>query len=145
MMKDFTEDLLRLFSSRTRCQIMELMAKGYDHPEDLSKKLDITRQGIDKHLLELHDWGLVERNAIFPPDGRPKIVYELTSECRQLLLTLDTVGGNYKESMIARAEDQMDTLDTKLADGELDEELYHRKIREIKKRWRYNELKNEKD
>ncbi len=144
-MKDFTEDLLKLFSSRTRCQILQLMSKGYDHPEDLSKKLDITRQGIDKHLLELHDWGLVERNAIFPPDGRPKIVYELTGESKQLLKTLDMVGDSYKESMLARADDQIDVLDTKLAQGELDEDLYYRKVADIKKRWRYSELQNEKD
>ncbi len=144
-MKTFTEELLRLFSSKTRCTILELMAKGYDHPEDLAKKLDLTRQGIDKHLIELHDWGLLERNAIFPPDGRPKIVYELTGECRQLLSALEKVGESYKESMIDRAETEMGNLDTRLADGELDEELYYRKVRDIKKRWRYHILKNEKD
>ncbi len=52
---------------------------------------------------------------------------------------------SYKESMLARADDQIDVLDTKLADGELDEELYHRKVADIKKRWRYRELQNEKD
>lgn len=145
MMDTFTEDLLRLFSSTTRCSILELMSKGYDHPEDLAKKLELTRQGIDKHLLELHDWGLVERNAIFPPDGRPKIVYELTGECRQLLDTLDKVGDSYRESMIYRAETAIEHLDSKLAEGELDEEIYERKIKEIKKRWRYHQIKNEKD
>ncbi len=145
VMKDFTEDLLRLFSSRTRCRILELLGKGYDHPEDLAKKLELTRQGIDKHLLELHDWGLLERNAIFPPDGRPKIVYELTKECRQLLETLDRVGMSYMESMIDRAETEIEHLDSKLADGELDEEIYMKKVREIKKRWKYRKLKSEKD
>ncbi len=144
-MKKFTEDVLSLFSSPTRCMIIDLMGKGYDHPEDLAKKLDMTRQGVDKHLLELHDWGLVERNAIFPPDGRPKIIYELTKQCRQLTNTLDKIGDRYKETMISRAEVQLENLDMKLAEGELAEEIYEKKVAEVKKRWKYDLLKNEKD
>lgn len=144
-MKKFTEDMLSLFSSPTRCMIIDLMSKGYDHPEDLAKKLEMTRQGVDKHLLELHDWGLVERNAIFPPDGRPKIIYELTKQCSQLVNTLDKIGGRYKETMISRAEIQLEHLDMKLAEGDLAEEIYEKKVAEVKKRWKYDALKNEKD
>ena len=145
VMKDFTEDMLRLFSSPTRCNIMGLLSKGYDHPEDIAKKLKLTRQGIDKHLLELHDWGLVERNAIFPHDGRPKIIYELTRECRELLTTLDKVGESYMESMMSRADREISLLDDRLAEGELAEELYHKKVSEVRKRWRYDRLMREKD
>ncbi len=144
-MKKFTEDMLSLFSSPTRCSIIELLGKGYDHPEDLAKKLKITRQGVDKHLLELHDWGLVERNAIFPPDGRPKIIYELTKQCKQLVSTLDKIGDRYKETMISRAETQLEHLDMKLAEGELAEEIYEKKVDEVKRQWKYDLLKNEKD
>ncbi len=144
-MEKFTEDLLRVFSSPTRCTIIELMNKGYDHPEDLAKKLEMTRQGIDKHLLELHDWGLVERNAIFPPDGRPKIIYELTKQCRQLVNTFDKIGERYLDTMISRADTEMENLDIKLAEGKLSEEIYEKKVEEVKKRWKYDRLKNEKD
>ncbi|MFO8109042.1 MAG: ArsR family transcriptional regulator [Thermoplasmata archaeon] len=144
-MKKFTEEMLSLFSSPTRCTIIELMSKGYDHPEDLAKKLEMTRQGVDKHLLELHDWGLVERNAIFPPDGRPKIIYELTKECRQLRNALDNIGDKYRETMISRAENELEHLDTKLAEGDLAEEIYEKKVREVKNRWNYDRLRIEKD
>lgn len=144
-MNEFTEEMLRLFSSKTRCRIIELLGEGWDHPDDIADKLDMTRQAIDKHLLELHDWGLVERNAIFPPDGRPKIIYEQTKQCRQLTRTLDKVGDRYKDTMISRAEMEIDQLDSKLAKGEISEEVYDKKVAEVKKRWNYRELTNEKD
>ena len=148
-MKEFTEDLVSLFASGTRCKIIEMLRQGYDHPEDIAEDLEMTRQAVDKHLIELHNWGLVERNAIFPPDGRPKIVYELTSECRQLVKVLDSIAEKYKQSMVKRAEKEIEHLDMKLAEGELAEKIYNKKIKEVKERWHYDELKeveeNEKD
>ncbi|MFO7793106.1 MAG: ArsR family transcriptional regulator [Candidatus Saliniplasma sp.] len=139
-MNEFTEQLLRLFSSKTRCRIIEMLMKGYDHPEDIADDLEMTRQAVDKHLIELHDWGLVERNAVFPPDGRPKIVYELTRECKQLTKVFDRIANKYKKSMINRAEKEMEHLDIKLAEGEIVENIYEKKTKEIKKRWGYEEL-----
>jgi len=118
-----------------------MLGSGYDHPEDIAEELGMTRQAIDKHLIELHDWGLVERNAIFPPDGRPKIIYELTKECKQLLKVLDKIGDRYRTSMIDRAEREMEQLDLKLIEDELAEKIYEKKIKEVKKRWRYDDLK----
>ncbi len=143
-MKDYTEDLLSLFSSGTRCKIIDMLKEGYDHPDDLAEELDITRQAVDKHLLELHDWGLVERNAVFPPDGRPKIMYELTKECRKLISTFDKIADRYKDSMIRRAENEIENYDIKLAEGEISERVYMKKVEETKKKWNYDELKNKK-
>ncbi|MGM0405309.1 MAG: ArsR/SmtB family transcription factor [Thermoplasmatota archaeon] len=140
MMKEFTEQLLRLFSSKTRCKIIDMLKSGYDHPEDIADDLDMTRQAVDKHLLELHDWGLVERNAVFPPDGRPKIMYELTRECKQLIKVLDRIGDKYRRSMINRAEKEIEQFDIKLVEGEIAEKIYDKKIQEIKKRWDYDRL-----
>lgn len=142
MMKDYTEEMLSLFSSGTRCKIIEMLAEGYDHPDDLAEELEITRQAVDKHLIELHDWGLVERNAIFPPDGRPKIIYELTKECRKLTTTLDKIAERYKESIIRRAENEIENYDIKLAEGEISEKIYMKKVKEVKERWNYDELKD---
>ncbi len=117
-----------------------MLNRGYDHPEDIAEDLDMTRQAVDKHLIELHDWGLVERNAIFPHDGRPKIIYELTRECKQLAKVFDRIGDKYRNSMINRAEKDMEQFDIKLAEGEIAEKIYDKKINEIKKRWKYEVL-----
>ncbi len=141
-MKDFTKEMIGIFASETRCKILEMLGEGYDHPEELAAELELTRQAIDKHLLELHDWGVVERNAVFPHEGRPKIVYELTKSGKKLMNTLDNLAERYKETMLERAEDEIEQLDIKLATGELSEKIYRKKVKEIKDRWNYPELKS---
>lgn len=144
MMKKFTKEIVGLFSSGTRCRILEMLREGYDHPDDIAEELDLTRQAVDKHLKTLHDWGIVERNAVFPPEGRPKIVYELTKPGRQLMNTLDRLAERYKRTMIDRVEDEIEQLDIKLASGEISEKIYKKKVKEIKERWDYEGLKDEK-
>jgi len=116
-MKEFTKEMIGIFSSETRCKILEMLGEGYDHPDELAEELGLTRQAIDKHLVELHDWGIVERNAVFPHEGRPKIVYELTKAGKKLMNTLDNLSERYKETMLERAEEEIEQLDMKLATG----------------------------
>ncbi|MEF8835406.1 MAG: ArsR family transcriptional regulator [Candidatus Thermoplasmatota archaeon] len=144
-MKDFTKDLIGIFSSGTRCKILEMLLEGYDHPDDLAEELELTRQAVDKHLVELHDWGMVERNAIFPHEGRPKIVYELTKAGKRLMNTLDSLAEKYRETMVDRAENEIEQLDRKLAEGDLSEKIYKKKVKDIKDRWNYSELKVEEN
>ncbi len=144
-MKDFTKEMIGAFSSETRCKILEMLGEGYDHPDELAEELGLTRQAVDKHLVELHDWGIVERNAVFPHEGRPKIVYELTKAGKKLMNTLDNLAEKYKETMLERAEGEIEQLDMKLATGELSEKIYRKKVKEIKYRWNYSELKSEED
>jgi len=142
-MKDFTKEMLGIFSSDTRCRILEMLSEGYDHPDDLAEELGLTRQAVDKHLVELHEWGMVERNAVFPHEGRPKIVYELTKQAKRLMNTLDRLAERYRETMLERAEEEIEDLDMKLAAGDLSEKIYRKKVEEIKERWNYPELKGE--
>lgn len=46
-------ELIRIASSETRRQILRLLQQGFDHPEDLAKKLKIRRTSVDKQLAEL--------------------------------------------------------------------------------------------
>ncbi|MFP3871988.1 MAG: ArsR family transcriptional regulator [Candidatus Natronoplasma sp.] len=142
-MKDFTKDMIGIFCSDTRCDIMEMLREGYDHPDDLAEELELTRQAVDKHLILLHDRGMVERNAVFPPEGRPRIVYELTKSGKRLMNTLDKLAERYKGTMVERAENEIEELDMKLASGDLSEKIYKKKVKEVKDRWDYTELKDE--
>ncbi len=139
-MRGFTKEMISIFSSKTRCEILEMLMEGYDHPDDLAEELGLTRQAVDKHLVKLHEWGMVERNAVFPPEGRPKIVYDLTRSGKKLMNTLDKLARRYRATMIERAENEIEQLDRKLAEGELSEKVYKKKIKEIKQRWGYTEL-----
>ncbi len=128
-------ELVRIASSETRRQILRLLQQGFDHPEDLSKKLKIRRTSVDKQLLELFEWGLVDRAAVFPPNGRPRIVYQVTQRGRDLLDLLERVVKEYTSSFRADYERELEALEGKLAAGEIAEEMYFKRRKEVEARY----------
>src|SRR5512137_1992942 len=128
-------ELVRIASSETRRQILRLLQQGFDHPEDLSKKLNIRRTSVDKQLLELFQWGLVDRAAVFPPNGRPRIVYQVTQRGRDLLDLLERVVKEYRESFRSDHERELEALEGQLASGEIAEEMYFKKRKELEARY----------
>jgi len=130
-------ELIRIVASATRLQILKLLQQGFDHPEDLAKKMKIRRQAVDKQLVELFDWGLVDRAAVFPPAGRPRIVYQVTRRGRDLVDLLDRTAKEYKEGFHGDFQREMDDLETKLAGGEIAEEMYFKKRKDIEARYKW--------
>lgn len=128
-------ELVRIASSETRRQILRLLQQGFDHPEDLAKKLNIRRTSVDKQLLELFEWGLVDRAAVFPPDGRPRIVYQVTQRGRDLLDLLERVVKEYRTSFRSDYDRELESLEAKLAAGEIAEEMYFKKRKELEARY----------
>jgi len=115
---------LEVLASESRQRILALLAKGVDHPEDLAQKLKLRRQGVDKQLVELYEWGFVDRNAIIPATGRPRIVYRLSGRGQDLMARMESLLKEYHEGMGAEYRQSVDALETKLASGELDEDAY---------------------
>ncbi len=128
-------ELVRIASSETRRQILRLLQQGFDHPEDLAKKLNIRRTSVDKQLVELFGWGLVDRAAVFPPTGRPRIVYQVTQRGKDLLDMLERVVKEYSASFKGDFERQMEALEARLAAGEIAEEMYFKKRKELEARY----------
>ncbi|HKZ98227.1 MAG TPA: winged helix-turn-helix transcriptional regulator [Thermoplasmata archaeon] len=128
-------ELIRIASSETRRLILRLLQRGFDHPEDLAKKLKIRRTSVDKQLVELFQWGLVDRAAIFPPTGRPRIVYQVTQRGRDLLDLLERVVKEYSGAFRADFERELQALESQLAAGEIAEEMYFRRRKELEKRY----------
>ena len=128
-------ELVRVASSETRRQILRLLQQGFDHPDDLAKKLKIRRTSVDKQLLELFQWGLVDRAAVFPPNGRPRIVYQVTQRGHDLLELLERVVTEYTATFRADYDRELDTLETKLAAGEIAEEMYFKRRKELEARY----------
>jgi len=115
---------LEVLASESRQKILALLAKGVDHPEDLATKLKLRRQGVDKQLMELYGWGFVDRSAMIPASGRPRIVYRLSARGQELLGKLDALVQEYREGMRDEYRQTMQGLEDRLAAGELDEEAY---------------------
>ena len=128
-------ELVRIASSETRRQILRLLQQGFDHPEDLAKKLKIRRTSVDKQLVELFDWGLVDRAAVFPPTGRPRIVYQVTQRGRDLLDALERVVKEYSAAFRSDFGRELETLEAKLAAGEIAEEMYFKRRKELEARY----------
>jgi len=128
-------ELIRIAGSETRRQILRLLQKGFDHPEDLAKKLKIRRTSVDKQLVELFAWGLVDRAAIFPPNGRPRIVYQVTQRGKDLLDLLERVVKEYTSSFKSDFARELEALEAKLAAGEIAEEMYFKRRKELEARY----------
>lgn len=128
-------ELVRIASSETRRQILRLLQQGFDHPEDLAKKLNIRRTSVDKQLLELFEWGLVDRAAVFPPNARPRIVYQVTQRGKDLLDLLERVVNEYRTAFRADYDRELESLEARLASGEVAEEMYFKKRKELEARY----------
>lgn len=132
------EDALGLFqivSSPARLRILVLLATGVDHPEELGRKLKLRRQGVDKQLLELYRWGFVDRSAILPAGGRPRIVYRISNRGQEFLDRAEALVREYHESLRAEYRQSLDFLENKLAAGEIEEEAYLAKRQELEARY----------
>ncbi len=127
--------LFEVVSSPSRRRILALLAKGVDHPEELAKRLKLRRQGIDKQLMQLYEWGLVDRSAILPAGGRPRIVYRISARGQDLISRSGALATEFTESARAEYQGSLAGLEDKLAAGELDEEAYKKKRDDLDRRY----------
>lgn len=134
-MDDAVLACLEVLASESRQRILSLLAKGVDHPEDLATKLKLRRQGVDKQLLELYDWGFVERTAMIPARGRPRIMYRLSARGQNLMAKLEALLQEYHEGMRDEYRQTTQALEDRLAAGELDEEAYTKQRSTIQTRY----------
>src|SRR5438046_8879257 len=127
-------ELIHIAGSETRGQILRRLQQGFDHPEDLAKQLKIRRTSVDKQLAELFQWGLVDRAAIFPPNGRPRIVYQVTQRGKDLLDLLERVVKEYTSSFKSDFTRELEALESKLAAGDIAEDMYFNRSKELEAR-----------
>src|SRR3989454_6668513 len=112
-----------------------MLRKGFDKLNALAKKWKIRRPYVDKQLCELFAWGLVDRPAIFPPNGRPRIVYQVTQRGKDLLDLLERVVKEYTSSFKSDFARELEALEAKLAAGEIAEEMDFKRRKELEARY----------
>ncbi len=134
-MDDHALECLQVVASTSRQRILALLEKGVDHPEDLAAKLKLRRQGVDKQLLELFEWGFVDRSAVFPAGGRPRIVYRLSERGKDLMARVAALVGEYRDGIRGDMQSTLALLEDKLAAGELDEDAYLKQRKAIEARY----------
>ena len=132
-----TVAVMRAISSTARLQVIELIALGHDHPDILAKKMDATRQAVDKHLTTLTSLGLIERHAVFAPSGRARIAYRLAEGTRELIEAVGKQFESHLDRLTATYRVARESLDRDLAEGRLDQESHSRKLDELRKQFMF--------
>ena len=134
-------EILKGISSAKRCLIMELISEGVTHPDDIAGKLNDTRQAVDKQLDMLYKLDLIDKKAITPPNGRPRVVFELTGHGKTLFADLEKILQKYLIDIEENFKQSMEILDVQLLQGEINEEVYHKRCDEIKKKFKITQLR----
>lgn len=127
--------LLEVVGSPSRRRVLALLAKGVDHPEELATKLKLRRQGVDKQLMQLYEWGFVDRSAILPAGGRPRIVYRISERGKEFLSRAQALVAEYREIVRSDYRASLSGLENKLAAGDLDEGAYVKRRQELERRY----------
>lgn len=75
-------DICKALSNPYRLQIMELVYEKECRPHELEKSLSMTRGGLERHLKQLTDCGLIEKEN-FIESGRAKVRYYISDESQE--------------------------------------------------------------
>jgi len=135
-MEEKTLEILKALSSTTREAVIEELKKGREHPEDIARALKLKRQSVDKHLLLLNALGIVERDAVFPPEGRPRILYRLSDAGLALLDDTHKLAERHWKRMYLAYMAEKRVLDHSLIEEEIGEDIYLARLESMKRRYR---------
>lgn len=75
-------EIFKALSNPYRLQIVELLYEKERRPSDFEHELGLTRGGLERHLKQLVDCGLVEKDN-FIEEGRAKVKYSLSEESQE--------------------------------------------------------------
>jgi DNA-binding HxlR family transcriptional regulator len=82
MKKENMLEIFRALANSYRLQIVELLYEKERRPHEFENELEMTRGGLERHLKQLVDCGLVEKEN-FIEAGRAKVKYSLSEESRE--------------------------------------------------------------
>jgi DNA-binding HxlR family transcriptional regulator len=75
-------EIFRALANPYRLKIIELLCEKERRPHEFENELEMTRGGLERHLKQLVDCGLVEKEN-FIESGRAKVKYSLNEETRE--------------------------------------------------------------
>ncbi|MEW5936873.1 MAG: hypothetical protein AB1665_03520 [Candidatus Thermoplasmatota archaeon] len=129
--------LLRCVASESRHSVLMLVSEGVGHPDEIAQRTASTRQAVDKQLDILQAAGLVEKKAFTHSTGRPKVLFSVTEVGRKLIHDLEAALTRYLAAQEKEFKRAIEHLDLLLLKGELNEEIYQKKVEEMKERYRF--------
>jgi DNA-binding HxlR family transcriptional regulator len=90
-------EVFKALSNSYRLQIVELVYEKERRPHELEKALSMTRGGLERHLKQLTDCGLLEKEN-FIESGRAKVKYYLSEEAQDFFDKVTTLTQTFIQS-----------------------------------------------
>jgi len=125
--------LLTALASESLWKALELLhQQRSERPAELARRLQVSRQAVDRQLRRAERLGLVEAYERRRTPGRPLRVFGLTGEGRDLLLTEAAVLRTYRELWRIRLAGRQKDLDIQLASGAIEESEFLRRSKALR-------------
>lgn len=115
-------EIAHMLTSPTKIRIFNLLGDPVS-PDKIASTLNITRQGVDKHLKDFLRYGIAEKMWILT-SNRPRIEYQATSMGRFFYDELSSFLQDYRKRGEKEIQENLRSLDLKFINGELDKEHY---------------------
>lgn len=125
--------LLKSLSSAKRQRILDLLANGMGHPEDLAGAMNLTRQAVDHQLDLLRRSGMVQKSAFISEKGRPKVIYHVRPGAEKYLKDLVQLSQAFLSRMKGEYDFRLRELDEKLITGQMSEGTYKKEMKALKR------------
>lgn len=122
-------EVAHMLTSATKLKIFELLAEP-TAPERIANHLDITRQGVDKHLKDFLKYGLVEKMWVLT-SSKPRVEYKTTEMGRSFYKQITNVMENYRKKGNEELNSILKSLDLQFINGELEQHKYLERKQEI--------------
>ncbi|MFX1512096.1 MAG: ArsR/SmtB family transcription factor [Promethearchaeota archaeon] len=114
--------LLELLSNETRLKILRILSQEALNPEDLAKRLKISRPAVEKHIKKFKQYGIIRKEI----RGYyvPRFMYLTRKETDAFLAALFNLMRRFVEQVIETTEEELDELERDLIIGNIIEKEF---------------------
>ena len=133
LMAEKSTTIMSHLTSPSCNRILDCLNQGLEHPDEIARELDVVRQTVDWHLLKLSGLGIVDRVAESSLSGRPRIIYKLNPDGKELINAIDKLVSDHLQRMKRKYDSLQHDLDIKLARAEISEMVYVKRVRRLEK------------
>ncbi len=121
--------LLELLSNETRLEILRILSNEALNPEDLAKRLNISRPAVEKHIKRFKQYGIIRKEI----RGYyvPRFMYLTRKETDAFLATLFNLIREYVDQVALVLEEELDELERDLIVGNVAEKEFIARKKEI--------------
>ena len=131
-MKPENSRVLNMLSTSACNTVIECLRNGRTHPDEIANDMGLKRQAVDPYLINLYRLGIIDREAVYPFKGKPRISYKITEKGIILLKALEDLIARHRDEREHDFRHAWEALELELLDGNITEEVYRKRLAELK-------------